>query len=56
MEAIFFVVISSFHIIKTCKRTLNKMQKELKFEKIKMETISDFFYFFSGYEEQLLPK
>lgn len=33
------------------------MQKELKCEKIKMETISDFFcLFFSGYEEQLLPK
>lgn len=43
MEATFFVVISSLYIIKTWKRTLKKMQKRLKCEKIKMKMICDSF-------------
>lgn len=35
MEAKIFGVISSFHLIKTWKRTLKKMEKRQKCEKIK---------------------
>lgn len=54
MEAKIFGVISSFHLVKTWKRTLKKMQKRQKCEKIKWKLYVIHlvvYFFFFGKEE-----